>query len=84
MNSLTEIGLDARQRRKQLKLSQAEAAMKILAHRNDISRIENGKFTGSIVTVAKYLDTLGLTLTTKAKSRPSLEDLPSIFGIEDD
>lgn len=84
MDILGHIGQRARQRRKQLKLSQSEAAANIHTHRNDISRIENAKFTGSIVTVVKYLDLLGLTLTVATASRPTLDDLPGVFGIEDD
>jgi|GEM_PF-4051687 len=49
-DDLSTIGKKARQRRLEQGLSQTQAASQVLAHRNDISEIENGRFTGSVST----------------------------------
>ena len=56
----------------------------IQAHRNEISRIENGKYTGNIATMARYLNLLGLSLTAQVSKHPELEDLDQIFNVETD
>ena len=82
--ALFEIGSKARSRRKTLNYTQAEAARMIQAHRNEISRIENGKYTGNIATMARYLNLLGLSLTAQVSKHPELEDLDQIFNVETD
>jgi len=77
--NLITIGDTAKIRRKTLGLSQTEAAAQIQAHRNEISRIETGKYTGNIVTYTRYLDLLGLSLQTTIARSPVLEDLDGLF-----
>ncbi len=81
---LIKIGADAKQRRKFQGLSQAEVATRIQAHRNEISRIENGKYTGNLATFIRYLNLLGLSLQTKVSRHPQLHDLDSLFNEEDE
>ena len=83
MQDLAAIGQQARTRRKQQGLSQQDAAERIQAHRNEISRIENGHFRGSVATLTRYLNLLGLALTTAVYRKPVLEDLSAIFDEED-
>ena len=83
-NDLIHIGSQARARRKLARLSQTEAASQIQAHRNEISRIENGKFTGNIATFTRYLNLLGLSLRAEISRSPSLEDLDELFNEEAD
>jgi len=83
-DDLVSIGTKARQRRREQGLTQIQAAAKALAHRNDISEIENGRFTGSVSTLARYLHTLGLELSCVVAQRPSLEDLDALFPDEDE
>ena len=84
--NLIEIGKRAKERRKSLpeKLTQRQAADKIQAHRNDISEIEQGKYTGNLMTFIRYLNLVGLTLTTKTSANPTLDELDAIFNAEDD
>ncbi len=83
-HDLLEIGKKARSRRKMLGQSQAQAAQEIHAHRNEISRIENGKYSGSLATFVRYLNLLGLSLCTQVSQHPTLEDLDSLFNEDDD
>ena len=82
-HDLLEIGKTARSRRQLLGQSQAEAAQNIQAHRNEISRIENGKYSGNLATFVRYLNLLGLSLCTQVSQRPTLEDLDSLFNEDD-
>jgi len=75
MYNLEEIGSDGRSRRKAMGLTQEEVARRSCIHRNDVIKIEKGKFTGRILTVAFYLQTLGMTLTTAVKHRPTIEEM---------
>ena len=83
-NDLTNIGSQTRKRRKLLGLSQTQAASQIQAHRNEISRIENGKFTGNIATFTRYLNLLGLSLRADISQSPTLEDLDTMFNADAD
>lgn len=82
-DDLITIGKKARQRRREQGLTQAQAATQALAHRNDISEIENGRFTGSVSTLQRYLHSLGLRLQCTVAERPTLEDLEELFPDED-
>ncbi|MEO1244798.1 MAG: helix-turn-helix transcriptional regulator [Pseudomonadota bacterium] len=81
---LINIGSQACARRKLAGLSQTDAGSQIQAHRNEISRIENGKFTGSIATFTRYLNLLGLSLRVEISRSPSLEDLDALFNEDTD
>jgi len=83
-SDLINIGKEAKIRRKLRGFSQTEAAHKIQAHRNEISRIENGKYTGNIATFIRYLNLLGLSLQTAISQHPQLDDLDKLFNEEDD
>ena len=77
---LIAIGLQAKAMRKHQGLSQALAAQHIQAHRNEISRIENGKYRGNLATYIRYLNLLGLTLVAQKSQFPALEDLDHLFS----
>ncbi|MBV1882500.1 MAG: helix-turn-helix transcriptional regulator [Pseudomonadales bacterium] len=81
---LIEIGNEAKARRKNLGITQAEAAEKIQAHRNEISRIEQGKYNGNITTFVRYLNLLGLSLHTEVSRNPTLDNLDKLFNEDDD
>jgi len=85
MNSLEAIGRQARKHRKQLKLgSMREIARTLQISVNDISEIERGIFTGSILNVERYLSYIGLELTVVESKTPTLDDLEAIFREDDD
>lgn len=75
MIGLDKLGAEAKSRRKALGITQIEASKKSCVHRNDISKIEHGKFTGSILTVANYLEVLGMVIVPRVKGRKTLDDL---------
>ena len=81
---LIKIGKDAKSRRKNLSITQAQAAEKIQAHRNEISRIEQGKYNGNITTFVRYLNLLGLSLHTEVSRNPTLDNLDKLFNEDDD
>ncbi|GGX73671.1 helix-turn-helix domain-containing protein [Saccharospirillum salsuginis] len=85
MNSLEAIGRKARKHRKQLNLgSMREIARTLQISVNDISEIERGIFTGSILNVERYLSYIGLELTAVESKTPTLDDLEAIFREDDD
>ncbi|HET8905066.1 MAG TPA: helix-turn-helix transcriptional regulator [Saccharospirillum sp.] len=85
MNSLEAIGRKARKRRKQHQLgSMREIAQVLQISVNDISEIERGIFTGSILNVERYLSYIGLELTVAESKAPTLDDLEAIFREDDD
>ena len=77
---LITIGSEARARRKLQGLTQIEAAEQIQAHRNEISRIEQGKYGGNVGTFTRYLNLLGLSLRTEISQHPTLDDLDDLFN----
>lgn len=81
---LTNIGKQARARRKTQGWTQADVARQIQAHRNEISRIENGKYSGNLATFIRYLNALGMSLTTTVSRHPTLEELDGIFNEDGD
>ena len=81
---LITIGNDARARRKMQGLTQIEAANQIQAHRNEVSRIEQGKYRGNIATFTRYLNLLGLSLRTEIRQHPTLDDLDDLFNQDED
>ena len=81
---LDAIGEEVRVLRKLRGLTQAEAAEEIQAHRNEISRIENGKYSGNLATFIRYLNLLGLTLYTRKSRYPVFEELDALFNQEDE
>lgn len=82
MEQLATIGQQARERRKARGWNQAEAASQIQAHRNEISRIENGGYRGNLSTFCRYLNLLGLGLRADVIRHPTLDDLDALFNDE--
>ena len=82
MKELIDIGQQARERRKARGWSQSAAASQIQAHRNEVSRIENGGYRGNLTTFCRYLNLLGLSLRTEVTHHPTLDDLDSLFNKE--
>ena len=81
--NLTDIGEKAKSKRKSKSMTQVQAAKKIQAHRNEISEIENGKYTGNIGTLLRYLNLLGYQLTIEPHRDPDFDELESLFEEDD-
>ncbi len=66
--------------RKRRKITQNEIASKLKTDRAPISRIENGRYQGSLQLLERYLTLMGLELTaTPINRRPTLDELDSIY-----
>ena len=66
--------------RKRRKITQNEIASKLKTDRAQISRIENGRYQGSLQLLERYLTFMGLELTaTPMNRRPTLDELDSIY-----
>lgn len=66
--------------RKRRHLSQSDIASKLKVDRSQISRIENGRYQGSLQLLERYLTLMGLELTaTTISRRPTLDELDSIY-----
>ncbi|AWB69213.1 hypothetical protein C2869_22185 (plasmid) [Saccharobesus litoralis] len=78
------IGLELRKERKKRKLSQSESGLPLQLDAAVISRIENGKYTGSLATFENYCNLLGFELSIKTieHSPPSFDELDELFGDE--
>jgi predicted transcriptional regulator len=78
---LSEIGINAVQKRKALSKSQIDMANITGIKQSVISRIEGGKFDGSLKIINKYLGALGLKLTVSPieDDIPDFDDLDSFF-----
>ena len=82
--SLEKIGQKARERRRERSMTQQQAAERAKLHRNDVSEIERGVFSGSVVSFVRYLSSLGLDISWTARERPTLDELGELFPLEDD
>ncbi|WP_339673913.1 helix-turn-helix domain-containing protein [Dasania marina] len=82
MDHLIDIGQQLKSYRQANNLTQADIAKQASIHRQIVSDIERGKFTGSISTLLKYLDlaNLELTCTPKKSEFPQLDELDKLFG----
>ena len=66
--------------RKRRKITQNDIASKLKTDRAQISRIENGRYQGSLQLLERYLTLLGLELTTSPMNRrPTLDELDSTY-----
>lgn len=66
--------------RKRRKITQNDIASKLKTDRAQISRIENGRYQGSLQLLERYLTLLGLELTASPMNRrPTLDELDSIY-----
>ncbi|WP_394172337.1 helix-turn-helix domain-containing protein [Thalassotalea litorea] len=81
MFNLSEIGSCAVQKRKELSKSQTEMAGITGIKQSVISRIERGKFDGSLKIISKYLGALGLKLTVSSieDDIPDFDELENFF-----
>ena len=52
-------------------------------HRQEVSQMENGQFTGSIRKIQAVLRTLRYTLTASVARMPQLDELEALFQDED-
>ncbi len=77
---LEQIGTKLKTERKTRKWNQTEAGKRAGLSRREISEIENGSFRGSILKVQDYAMLLGFSLALDLKRRPTLADLPEVFG----
>jgi len=70
-----------RKKRKELGKTQRQLADEIYINRSIISQIENGKFTGSLRSYEKYVNSLGLELVVvPIKSKiPDFDSLQNMF-----
>jgi transcriptional regulator with XRE-family HTH domain len=77
---LKQIGGRLKTERKARQSNQTDAGELAGLSRREISEIENGIFRGSILKVQDYAMSLGFSLTLEMKRRPSLSELPGLFG----
>ncbi len=83
---LLDIGKALSQYRRKMGLTQAEVGRRTSIDRQTISAIENGRFTGSLGILMRYLHFANLSLSaTEAKSPyPTLDELADRYGDDDD
>ncbi len=80
MMSRESIGDQLMAERKRRHFSQGDIASKLKVDRSQISRIENGRYQGSLQLLERYLTLMGLELTaTPLNRRPTLDELDSIY-----
>ncbi|WP_305810064.1 helix-turn-helix domain-containing protein [Photobacterium kishitanii] len=73
-----EIGIQIRTYRKKLGLTQKQLYEKTHVHKNTISEMENGRFSGSFDLFEKVLDAIGLAFVVTAKTNMhEIHDLPT-------
>ena len=77
---LEQIGDKLKAERKTRKWNQTEAGKRAGLSRREVSEIENGSFRGSVLKVQDYSMLLGFSLSLELKRRPTLADLPGVFG----
>lgn len=86
MTNRVQIGAASKAARRDLGLTQEQASNVSGVNKAIISRIENGKFTGSFDIVERYLDSIGLELQATAKNTklPDWDELDSLFNEDDE
>ena len=80
--SQINIGRQCLEKRKQLGLTQQQAASRADVARRYISEIERDKFRGALWILERYLRILELKLTTCEYKRPTWDQLDSLFADE--
>ena len=77
-----KIGLRLKAARKDRRMSQSEAAESIGIDRSIVSKIETGRYTGSLKTYERYLASLGyvLTIETEEPQQTDFDTLSEIFN----
>jgi len=76
-----KIGSQLKAVRKDKKMSQSEAANCIGIDRSLVSKIETGKYTGSLKIYERYLASMGYVLTVESEKpqQPDFETLSEFF-----
>ena len=76
------IGFKLKTARKERKLSQTEAGKRIGVDHSVISKIETGRYTGSLKTYENYLASLGyvLTIETEEPQQTDFDTLSELFN----
>ena len=86
---LKEIGKTIHRLRKERSLTQAKLAKLAISHgapqvhRQDISAMENGSYSGNLRKLQAVLRSLRYTLTTTVARMPTIEELDDLFGDDD-
>lgn len=79
--SRESIGKQLKAARKQQQMSQKAIATILKVDRSQISRIENGRYQGSLQLLERYLALMGLELcATVIRSRPTFGELESFYN----
>lgn len=79
-----QLGEQLRARRKTLGYKTQQAlADETGVLRKRVSEMETGRYTGRITDLNRLLATLGLEMSFKVISRPTLDDLSTLFPSED-
>ncbi|MBL4829868.1 MAG: helix-turn-helix domain-containing protein [Aliivibrio sp.] len=84
--SRADIGRYIAKKRKALGHTQKESSDHSTVNKSTISQIENGKFTGSLHILEKYLDSIGLELDVKEKQAqlPDWDEIDEMFSEGDE
>jgi transcriptional regulator with XRE-family HTH domain len=82
--SRSSIGLQLRKNRQMLTLKQSDIALKLKCDRAAISRIENGKYQGSLQLLERYLNLVGLELFAApiTPERPTLGNMSGLYDYD--
>jgi transcriptional regulator with XRE-family HTH domain len=85
MANREQIGEQICAARKALKKTQKQMAEQTGVNKSTLSLIENGRFTGSLDILERYLDAVGLTLdvTPKKHQLPQWDEIESLFAEDD-
>lgn len=76
-----EIGIQIRAYRKKLGLTQKQLYEKTHVHKNTISEMENGRFSGSFDLFEKVVDVIGLAFVVTAKT--NMHKIKEPFSVDD-
>lgn len=81
MSARQLIGIKAKEMRKQSAQTQKRVSEVTGLPQSTLSEIENGRFTGSLDIMERYLDVLGLQLTVveTAQRLPDWDELDTLF-----
>ena len=78
---LENIGLQLKNERRRLGLTQSQAGERAGIDHSVVSRIERGRYTGSLKGYRRYLSSLGFQLSVEkiTPARPRLDELREMF-----
>lgn len=85
MASRELIGKEIAKQRKSLGSTQNQMADKTGINKTTLSKIENGRFTGSLDIFERYLDAVGLQMevTPKQHQLPDWDEIEDLFAEDD-